>query len=222
MIFTRRTIVAGWRFPAWQTPLCGALTLLLNLPGLQAARTPEHVCRVTPHAAAAQSGLLFAPPGADDGWHPHLRFSAGLARVFVNQAIAGAGKRLGHEDCQQIFSDFQDDAGRTLAANLADRQWKPSSVLSDLWFVDATATDPCLHNDVLAAYTAPGSRVIWVCGSRFADPTSSLRGQAGDIVIIHELLHALGLPENPPSSAEITGQVRERCGDHRRSARRDI
>jgi hypothetical protein len=218
MISKRRKTAAGWRPPAWRTLLSGAFTLLLMKPGIQAARVTERACLLAPPAAGVSPGLFFSPPGADDGWHPHLRFSAGLARVFVNFAIAGAGRRLENEECQQVFTDFQDGTGRTLATNLADRRQDPPSVLRDLWFVDATATDSCLQNDLLAAYTAPGSHVIWVCGSRFADPASSLRGQAGEIVIIHELLHALGLPENPPSSAEITGRVTDRCGDHRRAS----
>ena len=31
-------------------------------------------------------------------------------------------------------------------------------------------------------------------------------------MIIHEILHSLGLSENPPSSDEITKQVLMRCG----------
>jgi hypothetical protein len=31
-------------------------------------------------------------------------------------------------------------------------------------------------------------------------------------MIIHEILHSLGLGENPPSSDEITKQVAARCG----------
>jgi hypothetical protein len=30
--------------------------------------------------------------------------------------------------------------------------------------------------------------------------------------MLHEALHTLGLPENPPSSAEITEHVFARCG----------
>jgi hypothetical protein len=31
-------------------------------------------------------------------------------------------------------------------------------------------------------------------------------------IVIHEMLHTLGLGENPPSSQEITQQVKRRCG----------
>jgi hypothetical protein len=32
-----------------------------------------------------------------------------------------------------------------------------------------------------------------------------------EFMVIHEMLHTLGLGENPPSSFEITEQVRRRC-----------
>jgi hypothetical protein len=47
-----------------------------------------------------------------------------------------------------------------------------------------------------------------VCEPHFLAP-----GSAGEIIIIHEVLHTLGLRENPPSSEEITRQVTRRCGD---------
>jgi len=34
-----------------------------------------------------------------------------------------------------------------------------------------------------------------------------------EMILIHELLHTLGLGENPPTSLEITARVTERCGD---------
>lgn len=157
--------------------------------------------------------IFRAPPNAADGWHSRMNMEAGLARIFVNQAIAGAGRRLEDDQCRQVLTDFDDARGRTLAAALAESAKDPAEFLARIWFLDGTRTEQCLHNQGLAAYTAPGSRVIWVCGARFADPIYSLQGTYGEIVIIHELLHTLGLPENPPSSAQITKQVRRRCGN---------
>ena len=49
----------------------------------------------------------------------------------------------------------------------------------------------------LAGMTEAGSRVIRVCGSRFARAmTENARYAEG--VVIHEMLHSLGLGENPP------------------------
>jgi hypothetical protein len=35
---------------------------------------------------------------------------------------------------------------------------------------------------------------------------------AAEVYVIHEMLHALGLGENPPTSAFIADRVRRRCG----------
>jgi hypothetical protein len=52
--------------------------------------------------------------------------------------------------------------------------------------------------------------VIHVCGSRFLQFSGNTKG--GEIVLIHELLHSLGLGENPPNSSWITTAVLKRCG----------
>lgn len=49
---------------------------------------------------------------------------------------------------------------------------------------------------------------VYVCSARVA----TLEVPRGDIVIIHEMLHSLGLGENPPTSDEITKRVVQRCG----------
>jgi hypothetical protein len=63
------------------------------------------------------------------------------------------------------------------------------------------------------AFTTPGSRVVRVCGDELMRPSR----HPDDIVamVIHETLHTLGLPENPPSSVEITRRVLARCGTTR-------
>ena len=38
-------------------------------------------------------------------------------------------------------------------------------------------------------------------------------GSGPAVIVIHEALHTLGLPENPPTSEEITARVRERCSE---------
>ncbi len=60
------------------------------------------------------------------------------------------------------------------------------------------------------AFTVPGSRVIYVCGREFRSAVERSRALA-DAVIIHELLHSLGLGENPPTPKVITDAVLARC-----------
>ena len=50
-----------------------------------------------------------------------------------------------------------------------------------------------------------------VCVDRFAE-RFALKTRDGELLILHELLHTLGLMENPPSSAAVSAVVRERCG----------
>jgi hypothetical protein len=55
-----------------------------------------------------------------------------------------------------------------------------------------------------------GSRIIHVCGHAFVRATKRDAEEA-QATIIHELLHSLGLGENPPSPRQITYRVKELC-----------
>ena len=61
------------------------------------------------------------------------------------------------------------------------------------------------------AITKVGSRAVFVCGRRFVRQGTRYSRYA-EAVIIHELLHSLGLGENPSSSDHITERVLARCG----------
>ena len=63
----------------------------------------------------------------------------------------------------------------------------------------------------MVALTAPGSRVVYVCGRLFQEVAARSAARA-EIVVLHEALHTLGLGENPPDSLKITRRVGERCG----------
>ena len=132
----------------------------------------------------------------------------GLARTVVQRMVEEAAGMLEAPRCQLVFSDFRDREGRRLDAVLKARGKTPAEFLASLWFVDATDERQCLS---AAAFTSPGSLVVFVCASQFADRSLALNGRRGKIVIIHEMLHSLGLGENPPTSAQITSQVAKRC-----------
>jgi hypothetical protein len=61
------------------------------------------------------------------------------------------------------------------------------------------------------AWTSPGSRAVLVCSRQFATWQRANVGYTANIVI-HEALHTLGLGERPPTPAQITARVTERCG----------
>jgi hypothetical protein len=131
----------------------------------------------------------------------------------MERVMAGARRRLAEPECQALFTDFADRNGRTLAAVLQASGWTPVEYLDLLVFVDANISADCRGARIRIAVTAPGSRVIHVCSRRFVayfmQDTS-----AGEILLIHELLHTLGLGENPPSSDEITDRVNARCANN--------
>jgi hypothetical protein len=52
--------------------------------------------------------------------------------------------------------------------------------------------------------------LVYVCPARFLDTFRKNPGLA-EAYLIHEMLHSLGLGENPPSSREITERVIDRC-----------
>jgi hypothetical protein len=140
----------------------------------------------------------------------HVMIANPVVRQRVELAIRGASQRLDGRECQKLFTDFQDGAGQPLQARLDGIHLTGAEFLTWLRFAEGEALPLCTRTTHVAAFTQPGSRVIQVCGGIFARQ-STADSQAGEILIIHELLHTLGLEENPPSSADISRRVLERC-----------
>lgn len=147
--------------------------------------------------------------------------SEGIQRVSVlgkrdpgmieaaTKAVGEARKRLAAPECQQVFSDFTDGSGRTLAQNLEAAGRTAQIHLGWLIFRNGADKSLCLRSGVLAG-TNPGERIVYLC-AQFQNTARTDPGYAAAL-IIHEELHSLGLSENPPSSAEITDRVVRRCG----------
>jgi hypothetical protein len=157
------------------------------------------LCRALPAAAQTnpQADLPVVVRGAD-----------GVTSRTVQDAVRQASRWLADSGCQQVFSDFRDKRGRTLAENLEATGQTGGGYLRWLVFWDGAHERACIWGDAFAT-TRPGSRVVHLCPAfkkLQADP-----GHAAAIVI-HEELHSLGLGENPPSSLEITARVLARCG----------
>jgi hypothetical protein len=138
-----------------------------------------------------------------------VRLSRAREGFAVSQALQAAERRLALEACQAVFSDFAEASGRSLRQVLDEQGRTGTSQLGSLLFYDGADAPACRPTGVLA-FTAPGSHVVRICGARFKEAfeTNPARAQA---VVIHEMLHSLGLGENPPSSREITAQVMKRC-----------
>ena len=174
----------------FRTAIAALVALLLTCVGLGAASTDPSASVPIPNLHL----LLFGAP-----------------RFIVNDAILGAIRRVARPRCDTVFTEYKDGAGQPLAANLAASGKTAGEYLAELRFADGTNMRQCDAEQVVAA-TRPGSHVIFICGSRFERQFRPDLA-AGEIMIVHELLHSLGLGENPPSSMEITATVTARCGD---------
>jgi hypothetical protein len=161
-----------------------------------------------PHTSARVGAR---PSGSIEPWSVESMFRVRLADAIeagtVRKALVGAAHRLARGECQTIFSGFRDQGGRALADVLAGLGVDAPRFLTWLYFRDA----PRQYCDGgRLAVTTPGSRVVFVCGRSFE---RSWRENVlyAEATLIHEMLHSLGLGENPPSSDEITDRVRLHC-----------
>ncbi|HET8646825.1 MAG TPA: hypothetical protein VFO85_15125 [Vicinamibacteria bacterium] len=161
-------------------------------------------------AGALAITFLLAPDTAGSrlpSYRVAIRDSA--LEASVKQAVAGARRRMEQKACAGLLSDLEDEDGRPLDARVAALRTTAPDYVELVHFRDGSGVARCQRTGILAV-TMPGSRVVWMC-PRFAlehkrDPGLS------EAVVLHEVLHTLGLGENPPTPAEITTQVVRRCG----------
>jgi hypothetical protein len=144
-----------------------------------------------------------APPAADG-----VRLRGRWFEEPVRRAVQGAGRRLAEPSCAALLREFRDPAGRPLAERLGALSLAPSDYARLVLFYDGSNDDPCRRPRV-SAFTTPGSRVVRACSTLGALAAS--RPVEAEAVVIHELLHTLGLGDDRPSSASITAAVSSRC-----------
>jgi hypothetical protein len=150
---------------------------------------------------------VIVAPACGQTLEPSRFFIGGPVALEVVQAFQAAARKLDSPDCQELLTDFEDVGGRALVENLDGRT--PREYLADLIIRDGEIPKGSGRCAVpgSAAFTAGGA-VVFVCGRNFRAERPGRRATA----LIHEMLHTLGLRENPPTSAEITAQVEKRCG----------
>jgi len=167
----------------------------------------EALCRLTLLACI----LVAAASGRASAQMPdRFRVPEDETGFAVRLAVEGAATRLAGAGCRELFADFSDATGQRLSTTLAASGKSPAEAFGLLRFSDNRETPLC-RSGVTLAFTLTGSRFIRVCGRHFRNEFMRNRTTAEN-VLIHELLHALGLGENPPSSNAITRQVAVRCG----------
>jgi len=140
---------------------------------------------------------------------PRIHIPDPVARQITIAALEAASARFADDDCSRIFTDFADGNGRPLADRLSAVAVDSHDYLRLITFIDDTRHPLC--GSGILALTVPGGRVVRVCTVEL----TRIHAQQPDYVVasvIHEILHTLGLGENPPSSREITKRVLGRCG----------
>jgi hypothetical protein len=155
-----------------------------------------------PLSGAAQIG----PSRGTESTMAALGIKDGELAAAVHRAVRGAARRLEQPSCAAVLGRFANRAGQSLSDVLEALGLTPSESFSRIIFRDGRDTATC-QGSAVAAFTGPGSRVVFVCGPRFA-----LIGRArAEEVVIHEMLHTLGLGEQPPTPGQIDGVVASHC-----------
>ena len=144
------------------------------------------------------------PARAQVGLRPLPSFEA----RSVEFAREGAMRRLREPRCQRLLEEFADSDGRPLTAKLASFGVSADQYLAMIPFLDGTSRPLCKGGQS-QLLTARGVARIAVC-QPFLQTVDRERVTA-EVYVIHEMLHTLGLGENPPSSQEITQRVKRQC-----------
>jgi hypothetical protein len=167
--------------------------------GLRSALLPSVVvvllCGVLP--AAAQSG----------SW-PRVHIDDARTAGAVRLALDGAARRLTRDRCLTLFAEFHDQRGLPLSSKLAELGPSAREYLELVLFQDGSEAKRCTEHTL--AFTGPGHRVVYICSQTFV----RLRNEnmpLAEVIVIHEMLHTLGLGENPPSTHAITRRVLSQC-----------
>jgi hypothetical protein len=133
------------------------------------------------------------------------------ARMTVILGTQGASARLRRPACRKILEDFPGWPGREIVSQLETSGISLEVYIrSYISFVDGSDNKLCNTDEGTFAFTGLGHKVVHVCPARVINLVKDMT--TVELLVIHEILHTLGLPENPPSSAAITDRVRKRCG----------
>ena len=183
------------------------ITALRYLESLAKRPDAQLLAGSSEHTTVSPEKFINAHPASPENW-PRLHIPDPVGRQAASKALALAWERLAQPDCDAVLTKFNDRAGRPLADHLAGLSVDLQTYLTMLVFIDGSREAPCVTGTF--AFTAPGTRVIRLCVEAlkrtwFQDQEHTVAN------FIHEVLHTLGLGENPPSSAEITRRVETAC-----------
>jgi hypothetical protein len=195
----------------------------LGLPSPADAGSPQSLGRAGSSAGAViqtekVAAALVHPSAADAA----VEASADLpwTRVYIKDAFTGdaargalraASKRLAKPACQSVLSEFRDERGLPLTEKLRELGASAQGYLRLVVFLDGGGSPQCAKSGVLA-FTSRNSRVVYLCGRDF-ERAARRDPRETQITLIHELLHTLGLGENPPTPRDISFRVLQHCSE---------
>lgn len=130
-------------------------------------------------------------------------------RPSFHLTVEEAAARLAEPGCARILTDFRDVAGRTLTARLETTGLDASAYVRSVVFRVGRGVGRCQSRRFLMVTTVVG-RVVWVCETQYYREEHE-EPDVAVALVLHEVLHTLGLGEDPPSSEEITAHVMARC-----------
>lgn len=160
-----------------------------------------------PSASIALLALLLARPAS--GHEPGAGYVDPSFGPFVAAAVEEAAERLGTRPCALLLTDYTDRwTGLTLAEGLALSGRTVSEHVRSLRFQGSRTLRPRGGRRVFAL-TVPATPVVTLC----REDLLLVQGRHTFVtaVVIHEVLHTLGLRDDVPSSVAITEQVLRRC-----------
>jgi hypothetical protein len=162
--------------------------------------------------------MLVAVPGSTRASRPAtpanvleadgVRLQGSWLEEPVRRAVHAAARRLAQPSCAAVLTDFRDHEGRPLRDHLRDLDLDAPTYARMVLFYDGSNDSPCRRPRTYA-FTVPGSRFVRTCPN-LGSLVASAPAEA-EAVVIHEILHTLGLEENPPRSEDITAAVVKRC-----------
>jgi hypothetical protein len=180
---------------------------------------PKATCALVSKSWALLIAVTLVPPSALAETWPGVHIGDTFTANAVRRALDGAARRLRAPRCAEVFSSpiLFDQEGRPLLEKLTQLQTDGPTYLARLTYYEASSSRTCQRNDTLA-FTTVGAGHVFVCGPRFLAAWRQ-SPYLVELTMIHEVLHTLGLGENPPSSRAISNVVRDYCDHVPRMAR---
>ena len=140
---------------------------------------------------------------------PRCEDSYSVFRFALERAVNAASERLelpSVDECSPSFATLRPDNPRKTRCSRGYATPLPARIT----FREAVILTQAAGTRRRLAFTWVGRRDVFICGPQLWQ-TNRTNPPIVEALIIHEIMHTLGLGENPPSSLEINARVKKRC-----------